>query len=556
MSESSNLARSHRISANRRDLLKSAGVAAGVSGLAIAAGGASSLLSPASVSAQTPVATGTLVEGFVGDIGLLAPIVDANRQTLLVFDTLVSTNATTLESEPNLAASWTISDDGLTYAFKLATGVTFHDGQPFSSDDVKFTLDLLLNPATASGYTSLFSDRVAKVENPDPATVVVTLTAPSPTFLGDLSAYSIAILPKHLLADVKPEAFAASDFATKSPVGTGPFKLKEFRPGEALILDPNPAYHRGAPKLAGYALKILGDQTVAYQQLKTGEVDVTAVAPDFYQDATSQTAFAPVVIDTFALNFLAFNQDAKGPAGLKELPVRQALFYAIDRQLIIDSVYSGLGKVAIGTEPPAVTWAYLPDQITEKYAYDPEKAKSLLDGAGWVVGSDGVRAKNGERLSFKALGTTAKTAEGTVLALQEFFSAVGVELTPALEADQFWNKLLAKDFDVAFVNFTFAPDPDQSLAWASTSTYNAWSYNSPQVDDLLKQGIQTVDQKDRAAIYVKIQNILLADLPALVLSFDQRVTGVNKRVANYVPSAVGYYWAIAYDAPTWDVSGS
>jgi peptide/nickel transport system substrate-binding protein len=534
---------------SRRGLLQGAGTAAGAVGLGLIIGGPEGI---ASVAAQDEATT--LVEGFVGDFGLLAPIVDANRQTLLLFDALVAVDPATLLPVPNLASSWTVSDDGLTYVFTLDTTATFHDGEVLDADDVKFTFDLLLNEATASGYFSLFSPRVASVEATDPGTVTITLSAPSPTFLNDLSAYSIGILPQHLLADVKPEELAASEFATTSPVGTGPFKLNEYRTGEALILDPNPDYHRGAPKLGGYVLKILADGTVAYQQLKTGEVDVTPVGADFYEDAQAQENFTPVVIDTFAITFLAFNQDPeKGPAPLKDLEVRKALFHAIDRQLIIDSIYSGLGQVAVGSQPPA-SWAYSPDEITETFDYDPAVAAQILDAAGWVPGDDGIRAKDGERLAFTALGSDSKEGEGTVLALQEFFAEIGVELTPALEGDTSSDTLLAHDYGVALVSYTFAPDPDQSLAWASDSIYNAWSFSNARVDELLKEGLATSDVEVRKPIYLEVQNIIQAELPAAVLFFPQRVTGVNNRVANYTPTAVGYYWAIAYDAPTWEIA--
>ena len=538
----------------RRGLIKGAGASAGLA--ALTGGSVGSFITPESAFAQD-AAAGTLIEGFTRPIGLLAPIVDADRQTQFLFDTLVSTSAQTLQPQPNLAASWEISEDGLTYTFTLAPDVAFHDGEPFTSADVKFTFDLLLNELTASAYYSLFSGRIASVEAPDPTTVVVTLTAPSPTFLGDLSAYSIGILPQHLLADVKPEELAASEFATAKPVGTGPFKLKEFRAGEALILEANAAYHRGAPKLEGHVIKILGDSTVAYQQLKTGEVDVAAISADFYDDAKTQENFTSVVIDTFGITLLAFNQDATtGSAALQDLKVRQALFYGIDRQLIIDRILSGLGQVAVGTEPPA-TWAHQPDQITEKFAYDAAKAAALLDEAGWVAGDDGIRVKDGAKLTLRALAnSSAKTNEGIILAIQEFWAAIGVELAPALEADAYWDKLLAKDYQVALVGYTFAPDPDQSLAWSSTSPYNAWGYSNPRVDELLANGLASSDIEERKAIYLEMQNILLADLPAAVLHFDQRVTGVNNRVKNYVPTAVGYYYAIHFDAPTWEIAAA
>ncbi len=545
----------------RRRLLQGAAVTAGAAGFAIAAGGSGSFLNPSAVGAQdaTPAAavgTGTLIEGFTRPIGLLAPIVDADRQTLFLFDTLVAVDPATLQPIPNLAESWTISDDGLTYTFTLASGVTFHDGEPFDSADVKFTFDLLLNEATASAYFSLFSGRVASVEATDASTLVVTLTAPSPTFLNDLSSYSIGILPEHLLADVAPEDVAASEFATTKPVGTGPFKLGEFRAGEALILEANPDYFRGAPSLEGYVLKVLGDTTVAYQQLKTGEVDVAPIAADFFEDAQAQENFTPVVIDTFGITFLSFNQDATtGSAALQDIAVRQAIFLAIDRQLIIDRILSGLGKVAVGSQPPA-SFAAQPDAITaDTFAYDPAKATALLDAAGWVAGDDGIRAKEGVKLSFSALANSAtKTNEGIVLAIQEFLLEVGIELTPAFEADAYWDKLLGKQFQIALVGYTFAPDPDQSLAWSSTSPYNPNGYSNPEVDALLTRGLAATDIEERKGIYLEIENILLTDLPGAVLIFDQRVTGVNNRIQNYVPTAVGYYWAIHHDAPTWAVA--
>ena len=172
----------------------------------------------------------------------------------------------------------------------------------------------------------------------------------------------------------------------------------------------------------------------------------------------------------------------------------------------------------------------------------------------WVPGDDGIRAKDGKRLAFTALGSDSKEGEGTVLALQEFFAEIGVELTPALEGDTFFDTLLAHDYGVALVSYTFAPDPDQSLAWASDSIYNAWSFSNARVDELLKEGLATSDVEVRKPIYLEIQQIIQAELPAAVLFFPQRVTGVNNRVANYTPTAVGYYWAIAYDAPTWEIA--
>lgn len=547
-------------SIDRRELLRRTAVGTAAGALTLSVSHASRLTPHASAQDATPILPkgGTLIEGGTITIESLAPIVDANRHTLFLYDALVSVDATSLEPVPNLAAAWTISDDGLTYTFNLASGVLFHDGQPLTSSDVKFTFDLLLNPETASPYNPIFAPRIASVEAPDDATVVITLKQPVATFLNDLSGYSLGILPQHLLADVAPADLKTSDFAQKNPVGTGPFKFKEYLPGEALTLEANADYHRGAPALDSYVLKLLTDPTAAYQQLKTGEVDVARVSADFYEDATKQSNFTPVPFDTFGLYMLAFNLDpAKGSPVLQDVKVRQAIFHAIDRNLLLERIYSGLGTVAIGTEPP-VSWAYQPDQITEHYDYDVDAANALLDEAGWAKNGD-VREKDGQQLAFSILASsTSKTDEGTVLAIQEFLAEVGIKVTPQLEEQPPLVTLPgAREFEAAFFSFTFAPDADQSLAWASggiEAGYNVFGYNNPEVDALLAQGLETSDIAARTEIYVQLQNILVADLPAAVLLFQKSVVGVNNRIQNYNPSAVGYNWAIHYDAPTWYVS--
>ena len=549
---------------DRRELLRRAGIGAGLAGLGpllSTPAGVDAARLHAGLSQVDPTAIkkgGTLIEGASGlTIDSLAPIVDANRHTLFLFDPLVSVDATSLLPVPNLATEWTISDDGLVYTFTLKEGVVFHDGAPFTSADVKFTFELLLNPDTASPYLSIFGERIASIEAPDPQTVVFTLLQPVASFLNDFSNYSLGILPQHLLADVQPADLVTSEFSQSKPVGTGPFMFQEYLPGEALTLAANPDYHRGAPALDRYVLKLLADPTAAYQQLKTGEADIARVSADFYEDATQQDNFTPVPFDTFGMYMLAFNVDpAKGSPALQDVKVRRAIVHAIDRQVILDRIYSGLGTVAIGTEP-SVSWAHQPDQITETYPYDTERAAALLDEAGWTLNGD-VREKDGQPLAFSIVASAvSKTDEGTVLAIQEYLSEVGIEVTPQFEEESPLTTLPgSREFEAAFFSFTFAPDPDQSLAWHSggiEAGYNVFGYNNPAVDDLLERGLETVDVEERTAIYVEMQNILVADLPAAVLLFQKSALGINNRVKNYVPSAVGYSWAVHYDAPLWYV---
>ncbi len=525
-------------------------------GISASAIGMSGLLAGGKVAAQDAITpSGVLIEGGPLQFDALAPIVESNRAVLFLFDPLTFTTPDDLQPQPNLAESWTWDETDNSYTFILAEGAAFHDGTPVTAEDAKFTFDLLTNEVTASPYYSIFAPRIASTEVIDPQTFKLTLTGPIASFLNDMTGYSLGILPKHLLQDIDPAAIVSSEFATTAPIGSGPYKLKEYRPGEAVILEANTAYHRGVPPVQEIVIRLLGDTTVAYQQLITGEVDVAAISADFYEDAVNQSNFTPVIIDTFGLQFIGYNLDPEtGAAPLQELAVRQAIAFGIDRELIVERIYAGLGLVAPGTLGPA-TGAHAPEQITTVYSYDPGQAASILDEAGWVVGDDGIRTRDDVRLSFELLGSaTKKTDEGLILAIGEFLAEVGIEVIPRFEHESIWNYLLPRDFQAAVVNFTFAPDPDQSLAFLSTSAYNAWSYNNPEVDALLAEGIVTSDPEARTAIYVQSQNLILADLPVDVLFFDQRVTGVNNRVSGYVPSAVGYYWAVQYDAVGWSVT--
>lgn len=547
---------------NRRQLLQNA--AAGAAVLAIAGVGANrATAAPAShgtlLAASGQGAANTLIEGGVLQISALAPIVDANRATQFLYDTLTSVDAATLLPQPNLATEWTISEDGATYTFTLKPDVTFHDGAPLTSADVKFTFDLLLNPETASPYNPIFAGRILSVEAPDPATAVFTLSGPVASFLVDLNAYSLAILPKHLVEGIAPDEFVSSDFAQSAPVGSGPFKFSSYVPGEALTLVANPEYHGGAPKIEQYVLKFLADTTAAYQQLKTGEIDVTQISADFYDDATSQTNFTAVTFDTLEQYIFGFNVDPeKGSPVLQDLAVRQAIAYAIDRQTIIDRVFSGLGALAIGTQPP-ISWAHQPDAITIKYDYDVEKAKSILDEAGWVIGDGDIREKEGVKASFTAIaGSTRSTDQGALLAIQEFLAEVGIELTPSIEEQSpLATQPGVRDFEAMLVSFTFPYDPDQSLAFDSAGIeagYNLWGYNSPEADDLLHQGLEATSVEERTAIYIDFQNLILTDLPVFITHFTKGVTGVNNRISGYNPSAVGYKWAAQSEATEWEIT--
>lgn len=502
---------------------------------------------------------GTIVIGATSDVRTLNPVLVSDTSsgeiTDLVFDGLTNIDPDTLQAVPNLATKWDVSADNKTYTFTLKQGVKWHDGQPFSADDVKFSYDLYMNADTGTPRAGELNERVASVEVKDPNTVVFTLKNVIAPFL--VSDTSFGIVPKHILSSVAPKDLPTNEFTTSKPVGTGAFVFKEFKQGDSVTLTANPNYHKGAPALDGYIRKFVKDDTALYQQLKTGEVDVAGFSPNFYADAQKQTNFTTFSYDTFNFLFMGYNLDpAKTDAAalFGDVKVRQALFYAIDRKGIVDKIQYGLSTVAYGTMP-VLSWAYQPDQITSRYDYDVDKANQLLDEAGWAKGSDGIRAKGGAKLAFPMYTYSGdKTIEGYMSVFQQNWKDIGVDMTPKFEEFSTFVTRLTKtfDFQAFLVGFSWGTDPDQQTMWDSKqhgAGFNLYDYKNPKVDDLLSQGLTTLDQAKRKQIYLDVQNIIMADAPALITDFPKGLAGVSKRVKNYIPNAVSttvfaYQWYV------------
>ncbi|MBA3944341.1 MAG: hypothetical protein H0X37_07230 [Herpetosiphonaceae bacterium] len=268
----------------------------------------------------------------------------SGRITSLVFDDLVFIDPDTLQPLPDLATKWEVSSDSKTYTFTIRNGVKWHDGQPFTADDVKFSYDLYMNKDTGTPRAGTLIKHIKSVEVKDPTTVVFTLNDVIAPFM--VSDVSYGIVPKHILSSVAPKDIPTSDFTKSKPIGTGPFKFKEQKPGESVTLVANPDYFAGAPALDTYIWKFVKDSSALYQQLKTGDVDIAPVQPSLYDDAKSQTNFTTYVYDTFNFQFFGYNLDPqKGPTIFQDPKVRQALFYAVDRDGIVKK--SALASAAL-----------------------------------------------------------------------------------------------------------------------------------------------------------------------------------------------------------------
>ncbi|MFZ0216604.1 MAG: ABC transporter substrate-binding protein [Candidatus Dormiibacterota bacterium] len=517
----------------------------------VAAGGTSSVLleacggtSPStSSSGGAPKRGGHITEGWNTDIKTFNSILTQDVYSNLVIN-LVSDGLLSVDGKGNLIPSIASAvpgggSDGNTYTFKLRSDVKWTDGMPVTSDDVLFTYNLIFAPeyaAVASPRRGDFTKHVDSISAPDPQTFVIKTKAPYAPLLVNHGTYGI--MPKHVLSSVSPVAINTMSYNSAPTVTNGMFKFVSWQQGAQVVLARNDGYYRGAPLLDKYVYKVLPSQVAIGNALKTGEIDVGSQL-DPSQISSLQTVQGLTIDDfvTPSFQFLAYNLDPAKPAGkiLQDQAVRQALYYAINRPAIVKSVLYDQGSVANSVEPPTV-FAYNPN-TTPAYDYSPSKANQLLDKAGWVKGSNGVRAKDGVQLAFTMQAESGNlTLTNVMQVIQQNWKAVGCNMTPTtIQFPQLVTNLTdTRDFDIILVGFNFVNDPDQAQLFSSSGTavggFNGMDFKNGQVDNLLAEGAATLDKAKRKQIYDQYQNLMAQLAPVVLLYFSKQAYGHISRV--------------------------
>jgi peptide/nickel transport system substrate-binding protein len=444
---------------------------------------------------------------------------------------------------PDLAESWTASPDGLTYTFTLKKGVKFHDGQPFTARDVKFTFETLAHPTWPGALTSTIiegADAFKKGQAREITGIKVLaddkiefrLIEPSNLFLATNA--TLRIMPQHVLKDVSPADMAKHAFARK-PIYTGPFMVDEWRGGESIRYKAITDFPGGRAKLDSLVQRFIPDPATAIAELRSGGIHQHVVNADQIGEFERDTnAYEVQELPGAGGWFIAF--DTTKPM-FADKRVRMAMNHAVDRKALVTALFGGRGEESYTLSSP-LSWLYNPN--TPRFPFDVAKAKALLDEAGWIPGTDGVRAKGGERLSFTInVGLFTPAVKDWAIAVQPFLRAVGIETqVNPLDLASFFPKQVVGQYQAGFtgwVNFTNDPRNDLQQHFETPRPTNQSGYNDPAVNALFKQARAAKTQEEEKRVYGEIQRI--AEGEALYLHLFRVKTLVVTRKNLTVPKA-------------------
>ncbi len=450
--------------------------------------------------------------------------VDAQSEHIdsLIFDSLVRKNAH-FEVEPWVATSWD-TPDPVTYRFHLRTDIRFHDGRPLTAADVKYTLDSMRDGTVITAKAAAIA-RIDHIEAPDPATVVIHLKQPDATLLWNLCDGAMGIVPSG----------SQRNFGLH-PVGSGPFRFVSQLQDDEVILQRNEHSWQPVAPIARIRFAVVPDAITRALELEKGSADVCISC--MTADMVNTLAKRPdLVVDSApgtVLNYINFN--AQDPI-LKDVRVRRAIAYAMNRPLIIHSLWRDRARLADSLLPPE-HWAWTGD--LEHYPYDPAKADALLDAAGWKRGKDGVRF----RLTMKT--STDETSRLLALILQQELRDVGIALeVRSFEFATFFSDVTKGAFQMYTLRWVGNEDPQIFNVFDShmfpPHGNNRGRYVNPALDALIRQGGMNSDQAQRRADYVKVQQMLAADLPSINLWYLDSVLVHTRRIENVEVSGSGTF---------------
>ncbi len=488
------------------------------------------------------------VTGSIADARTLIPILASDAAssgiTGMIFNGLVKYDKD-IRLTGDLAESWDIEEGGLVIVFHLRKNVLWHDGAPFTSRDVEFTYKKLIDPAVKTPYSGDF-ERVKSFEIIDEHTVKIIYKE---SFVPGLASWGMSIMPRHLLEkeDLNRAAFQ------RKPVGTGPYRFKAWKPQEKIELESYPSYFEHRPFIGRYVSRVIPDESTMFLDLLTQGLDSSGLTPLQFKRQTDNTFFREQYrkfrLPSHTFVYLGYNLN--NPL-FRDVRVRQALNYAVDKQELIDMILLGLGRLTTGPFLPE-SWAY--DDEVKPVPFDREKASGLLREAGWLdTDRDGWLDKNGEPFAFTII--TNQGNEERIKAaeiIQRRLKDVGIRVKiKVIEWSVFITEYIdKKKFEAVLLGWSLPLEPDNYDIWHSSKTkegeFNFVGYKNREVDDLLIEGRRNFDQRERETCYHRIHRILYEEQPYMFLYVPDSLSVLHRRFEGVKPAPLG----IGYNFIDW-----
>jgi peptide/nickel transport system substrate-binding protein len=475
----------------------------------------------------------------IDPIGSTSVDAASERVRTLIFNSLVKKDEK-FDYVPELASDIKRSDDGLTYTFTLRDGVKFQNGQPLTSADVKYTLDLVFSSSfakSASFYKGTGAEKrsyITSVETPDARTIVVTLIEPWIGLLSNL--VPVSIIPKDSYESQKTH-----------PLGTGPFKFVRYENAQQVCdVEAFADYWEGAPKLPSVRVRVLSDMNQLQAELQAGRVDIapmpTSLSPDAVKRLEGDPNLQVKVFNGSNVNLLTINTAS---APLDNVKVRQAIAYAIDRESLIKNLLLGLAKIAHSIIPEE-SWSYSPGQT---YSYDPARAKQLLDEAGFRdPDGDGPRMRFDKPIVYKLSGSSLAGRQYAGV-IQNSLKEVGIPVEiQTTEQNTLFDELKRGNFQISYSQWVGGnQDPifykdlfaSTEIPTESRPARNRSRYSNKELDALLAEAVNTFDRQKAKELYTKIQDIVSRDVPVFPLWYQSNVVIARKNVQNIQVNASG-----------------
>ena len=535
---------------------------------------------------ETPVKGGRIVEGAISDIKTLQPVISTDTASSGAWSNfytgLLRSNPQTGDLEPGLAEKFELSKDGLTVTYTLRQGLVWSDGQPFTGDDYKYTVEAIARSAKTvrkstfqdivgwKDYVDGKADEVTGIKVKESGRVIeMVLTKPFCPALRNLAGVGGGVLPKHHFVKVWDNKSTDTkknidDNALNNapPASIGPFVFKEWKPGIQVSMTRNDKYYRGAPLLDEYIIKVYADQVAVKAALLTGEISYGLVQPADVEELN--TAGKEILnfhrfpgVSSYV--FISWNQKATKAPWLADKRVRQALTFGLDVTSIVKNVLLGYGQ-QVFTHTPKASWAYPGDDKVTKYTFDQAKAKQLIEQAGAKMGPDGVyRWTNGQPMQMRIETNQGNKVRETILQIaQEQYKAIGVKIDPLLES---FPALLDRsvpqnlDHEGVILGWSLGLEPDMYSIWHSSQSgkdqFNWVHYANPEVDKAIEAGRNGPDctAEARKKAYEAVNKHLSDDAGYTFLYTGDSLVFFNKSVRGIEPKP--YSTASAWNIEKW-----